>query len=163
MGMLATMINSIALHNTLSKQGVATRLMMQIGMQNIYEPYSRGKALAYLQKGYVLILGGGSGRPCFTTDSAASLAAIELGVDVLVKGTQVDGIYSEDPKKNKNARLYRHITIEEALEQRLGVMDLTALTLCREAHLPIIVYNATKPGRLRQVLKNSDLGTFVQT
>lgn len=162
MGMLATMINSIALYNTLVKEGVGTRLMTQIGMKNIYEPYSRAKALAYLKKGYIVIIGGGLGKPCFTTDSAASLCAIELGVDILMKGTHVDGIYSADPKKDKGAVLYTHITIEEALEKRLKIMEMTALTLCAEAGLPIIVYNATKSERLFQVLKDPSLGTFVQ-
>lgn len=162
MGMLATMINSIALYNMLVKQGVGTRLMVQIGMNNIYEPYSRGKALAYLNKGYIVIIGGGLGKPCFTTDSAASLCAIELDVDVLMKGTSVDGIYSADPKKDKSAMLYTHITFEEALEKKLKVMDMTALTLCSEARMPIIVYNATKREKLLQVLKNPHLGTLVQ-
>ena len=161
MGMLATMINSLALHNALTQQGIPTRLMSQVPMQSICEAYSRAKALQYLQKNYIVIIGAGLGKPYFTTDTAASLSAIELGVDVLVKGTNVDGIYSADPKKNKQATRYTELNIEQVLQKKLQIMDMTALTLCTEQHLPIIVYNATKKDRLMQVLTKKELGTFI--
>ncbi|MEM7173793.1 MAG: UMP kinase [Bacteroidota bacterium] len=161
MGMLATMINSIALYDMLVQKNIPARLMTQIGMPNIYEPYSRSKALSYLKKGYVVIIGGGLGKPCFTTDSAASLCAIELGVDVMLKGTNVDGIYTSDPKKDKGAKLYSALTIDQALKEKLHVMDFTALTLCQESNMPIIVYNSTKVDRLLGVLQNPKLGTLI--
>ncbi len=161
MGMLATIINGIALQDSLLKRGIEARLMTRISMMTICEAYNRNKALQYLEKRKVVIIAGGLGKPYFTTDSTASLSGIELGVDVLLKGTNVDGIYSVDPKKEPNAILYKDISIKEVLTKKLRVMDMTALTLCAEEHLPIIVYNATKPGKLMQVIQKKQAGTLI--
>lgn len=163
MGMLATVINGIALHNVLLQEGIPARLMTRIPMQTVCEAYNRNKALQYLENRKVVIISGGLGKPYFTTDSTAGLSGIELGVDVLLKGTNVDGIYSADPKKDKQAFLYKEIGVEEVLAKKLKVMDMTALTLCAEEHLPIIVYNSTKPGRLMQVIQKEQVGTFIHT
>lgn len=153
MGMLATMINSMALQSALESNGVMTRLQSAIEMKEIAEPFVRRKAVRHLEKGRVVIFGAGTGNPFFTTDSAASLRAIEINADVILKGTRVDGIYTADPEKDKNATKYDHITFDSVYSKGLNVMDLTAFTLCKENNLPIIVFNMDTPGNLLKLLK----------
>ncbi|MDX1638724.1 MAG: UMP kinase [Balneolaceae bacterium] len=152
MGMLATMINSMALQDSLERLGVYTRLMSAIRMEEIAEPYIRRRAIRHLEKGRVVIFGAGTGNPYFTTDTAASLRAIEVEADVILKGTRVDGIFDSDPEKNPDAEKFPVITGEEVLKRRLDIMDLTAFTLCRENHTPIIVFNMNIPGNLKKVV-----------
>ena len=161
MGMLATMINSMALQSALESNGVMTRLQSAIEMKEIAEPFVRRKAVRHLEKGRVVIFGAGTGNPFFTTDSAASLRAIEINADVILKGTRVDGIYSADPEKDKNATKYDHITFDSVYSKGLNVMDLTAFTLCKENNLPIIVFNMDTPGNLLKLLKGEKVGTLV--
>ncbi len=152
MGMLATMINSMALQDALEQKGVHTRLMSAIRMEEIAEPYIRRRAIRHLEKGRVVIFGAGTGNPYFTTDTAASLRAIEIEADVILKGTRVDGIYDSDPEKNTKAVKFDTITGDEILQRRLDVMDLTAFTLCRDNETPIIVFNMNEPGNLKRVV-----------
>jgi uridylate kinase len=152
MGMLATMINSMALQDALERKGVHTRLMSAIRMEEVAEPYIRRRAIRHLEKGRVVIFGAGTGNPYFTTDTAASLRAIEIEADVILKGTRVDGIFDSDPEKNPDAKKFPTITGEEVLEKRLSIMDLTAFTLCRENETPIIVFNMNIVGNLSKVL-----------
>ncbi|MEJ6505704.1 MAG: UMP kinase [Crocinitomicaceae bacterium] len=161
MGMLATMINAMALQSALESNGVNTRLQSAIEMKAIAEPFIRRKAVRHLEKGRVVILGAGTGNPFFTTDSAASLRAIEINADVILKGTRVDGIYTADPEKDKNATKYDHITFDEVYKKGLNVMDLTAFTLCKENDLPIIVFDMDTPGNLEKVLSGETIGTLV--
>jgi len=161
MGMLATIINSMALQASLEKLGIPTRLMSAIEMKEICEPFIRRRAVRHLEKGRVVIFGAGTGNPYFTTDTAASLRAIEIEADVILKGTRVDGIYSADPEKDKNAKRYDTITFDEAYNQGLQIMDLTAFTLCKENKLPIIVFDINKKGNLKKVLSDSTIGTLV--
>ena len=161
MGMLATMINSMALQSALEFVGVHTRLQSAIEMKEIAEPFVRRKAVRHLEKGRVVIFGAGTGNPFFTTDSAASLRAIEINADVILKGTRVDGIYTADPEKDKNATKYDHITFDSVYSKGLNVMDLTAFTLCKENNLPIIVFNMDTPGNLLKLLKGEKIGTLV--
>jgi len=162
MGMLATMINSMALQDALERKGIHTRLMSAIRMEEIAEPYIRRRAIRHLEKGRVIIFGAGTGNPYFTTDTAASLRAIEIEADVILKGTRVDGIYDSDPEKNSNAKKYDTITGDEVLNKRLNVMDLTAFTLCRDNKTPIIVFNVNEPGNLMKVVnKDRSIGTTV--
>ncbi len=161
MGMLATMINSMALQSALESNGVMTRLQSAIEMKEIAEPFIRRKAVRHLEKGRVVIFGAGTGNPFFTTDSAASLRAIEINADVILKGTRVDGIYTADPEKDKNATKYDHITFDSVYSKGLNVMDLTAFTLCKENNLPIIVFNMDTPGNLLKLLKGEKVGTLV--
>ena len=161
MGMLATMINSMALQSALESNGVMTRLQSAIEMKEIAEPFVRRKAVRHLEKGRVVIFGAGTGNPFFTTDSAASLRAIEINADVILKGTRVDGIYTADPEKDKNATKYDHITFDSVYSKSLNVMDLTAFTLCKENNLPIIVFNMDTPGNLLKLLKGEKIGTLV--
>jgi uridylate kinase len=161
MGMLATMINSMALQSALESNGVMTRLQSAIEMKEIAEPFIRRKAVRHLEKGRVVIFGAGTGNPFFTTDSAASLRAIEINADVILKGTRVDGIYTADPEKDKNATKYDHITFDSVYSKGLNVMDLTAFTLCKENNLPIIVFNMDTPGNLLKLLKGEKIGTLV--
>lgn len=161
MGMLATMINSMALQSALESNGVMTRLQSAIEMKEIAEPFVRRKAVRHLEKGRVVIFGAGTGNPFFTTDSAASLRAIEINADVILKGTRVDGIYTADPEKDKNATKYDHITFDSVYSKGLNVMDLTAFTLCKENNLPIIVFNMDTPGNLLKLLKGEKIGTLV--
>jgi len=162
MGMLATMINSMALQAALESVGLQTRLMSAIEMKEISEPFIRRKAVRHLEKGRVVIFGAGTGNPFFTTDSAASLRAIEINADVILKGTRVDGIYSADPEKNKDAVKYDTITFDEIYEKGLKVMDMTAFTLCKENDLPIIVFDMDTKGNLSKVIAGGDIGTIVQ-
>jgi uridylate kinase len=162
MGMLATMINSMALQDALEQIGVQTRLMSAIRMEAIAEPYIRRRAVRHLEKGRVVIFGAGTGNPYFTTDTAGSLRAIEIEADVILKGTRVDGIFDSDPEKNGNAKKFDRITGDEVLKRRLSVMDLTAFTLCRENKTPIIVFNMNKNGNLKKiVVGGEDVGTTV--
>ena len=161
MGMLATMINSMALQSALESNGVMTRLQSAIEMKEIAEPFIRRKAVRHLEKGRVVIFGAGTGNPFFTTDSAASLRAIEINADVILKGTRVEGIYTADPEKDKNATKYDHITFDSVYSKSLNVMDLTAFTLCKENNLPIIVFNMDTPGNLLKLLKGEKIGTLV--
>ncbi len=162
MGMLATVINSMALQSALERAGVYTRLQSAIKMEQICEPYIRRRAVRHLEKGRVVIFGAGTGNPYFTTDTAASLRAIEIEADVILKGTRVDGIYDSDPEKNKNAVKYETVTFDEVYKKGLKVMDMTAFTLCNENKLPIIVFDMNKPGNLLNVIKGKQVGTLVE-
>ncbi|HWY98557.1 MAG TPA: UMP kinase [Bacteroidia bacterium] len=162
MGMLATIINSMALQASLEKLGIPTRLMSAIEMKEICEPFIRRRAVRHLEKGRVVIFGAGTGNPYFTTDTAASLRAIEIEADVILKGTRVDGIYSADPEKDKKAKRYDTITFDEVYKKGLQVMDLTAFTLCKENKLPIIVFDINKKGNLKRVLQDEKIGTLVK-
>jgi uridylate kinase len=161
MGMLATIINSMALQSALEKKGFPTRLMSAIEMKEISEPFIRRRAVRHLEKGRIVIFGAGTGNPYFTTDTAASLRAIEIEADVILKGTRVDGIYTADPEKDKKAKRYEKITYNEAYENGLQIMDLTAFTLCKENKLPIIVFDITKKGNLKKLLQGQKVGTIV--
>ncbi|MBM3160614.1 MAG: UMP kinase [Bacteroidetes bacterium] len=161
MGMLATMINSMALQAALESAGISTRLLSAIEMKEIAEPFIRRRAVRHLEKRRVVIFGAGTGNPFFTTDSAASLRAIEINADVILKGTRVDGIYSADPEKDKSATKYSTITFDEVYAKGLNVMDLTAFTLCKENNLPIIVFDMDTPGNLKQLLEGKSVGTIV--
>ncbi|HNS10993.1 MAG TPA: UMP kinase [Bacteroidia bacterium] len=162
MGMLATVINSMALQSALERLGVKTRLQSAIKMEQICEPYIKRRAVRHLEKGRVVIFGAGTGNPYFTTDTAASLRAIEIGANVLLKGTRVDGIYSEDPEINKNAIKYDSVTFNEVYDKGLKVMDLTAFTLCNENKVPIIVFDMNRPGNLLKVMEGEQVGTLVE-
>lgn len=161
MGMLATLINSMALQSALEKIGVQTRLMSAIQMQQLCEPYIRRRAVRHLEKGRVVIFGAGTGNPFFTTDSAASLRAIEIEADVVLKGTRVDGVYSADPEKNPDAKRYNNISFDEVYAKGLHVMDMTAFTLCKENNLPIIVFDMNMPGNLLKLVKGGNVGTLI--
>jgi len=162
MGMLATVINSMALQAALEGLGVFTRLQSAIKMEAICEPFIRRRAVRHLEKGRVVIFGAGTGNPYFTTDTAASLRAIEIEADVILKGTRVDGIYTADPEKNKKAKRFDRITFEEVYERNLKVMDMTAFTLCQENNLPIIVFDMNRKGNLMKVVKGDKVGTLVE-
>jgi len=162
MGMLATMINSMALQAALESVGVQSRLQSAIEMKEIAEPFIRRRAVRHLEKGRVVIFGAGTGNPYFTTDSAASLRAIEINADVILKGTRVDGIYTADPEKDKNATKYDMISFDDVYSKGLNVMDMTAFTLCKENDLPIIVFDMDTPGNLKKVLKGEQVGTIVR-
>lgn len=161
MGMLATIINGMALQNILEKNEVKTRLLSALQVNQVCEPYIRRRAVRHLEKGRVVILAAGTGNPFFTTDTAASLRAIELDADVVLKGTKVDGVYSADPEIDKNAVKFDNISFSEVLSNRLNVMDMTAFTLCQENELPIIVYNAYKKGVLKNIIEGKHEGTLV--
>lgn len=163
MGMLATVINSLALQNSLEKLGVQTRVQTAIEMPKIAEPFIKRKAQRHLEKGRVVIFGAGTGNPYFTTDTAAALRAIEMNVDVVIKATKVDGIYDKDPVKYKDAVKYEKITYNEVLTKDLKVMDATAISLCRENKLPIIVFDSLKEGNLKKVVMGENIGTIVLT
>ena len=161
MGMLATVINSMALQSALEKLGVSTRLLSGVTIQRVCEPYIRRRALRHLEKGRVVIFGAGIGSPYFTTDSAASLRAIEIEADVVLKGTRVDGIYTADPEKDPAAVRYPQITFDEVIAKKLNVMDMTAFTLCKENNLPIIVFDMNKSGNLQRLAEGERIGTLV--
>lgn len=163
MGMLATVINGMALQSGLEKAGLFTRLQSAIKMEQIAEPYIRRRAMRHLEKGRVVIFGAGTGNPYFTTDTAASLRAIEIEADVILKGTRVDGVYTADPEKDKTARKYDNLTFEEAYRKNLNVMDLTAFTLCQENKLPIIVFDMNTRGNLLKVINGEPVGTLVSS
>jgi uridylate kinase len=161
MGMLATVINGMALQAGLEKIGVYTRLQSAIKMEQIAEPYIRRRAIRHLEKGRVVIFGAGTGNPYFTTDTAGSLRAIEIKADVILKGTRVDGIYTADPEKDPTATKYESITFQDCISKNLRVMDMTAFTLCMENDLPIVVFDMNKPGNVRRVVSGEDVGTLV--
>ncbi|QMU30292.1 UMP kinase [Adhaeribacter radiodurans] len=164
MGMLATVINSMALQSALEKEGISTRLLSGINIQQVCEPYIRRRAMRHLEKNRVVIFGAGIGSPYFTTDSAASLRAVEIEADVVLKGTRVDGIYSADPEKNPDAVRFTHLTFQDVFEQNLNVMDMTAFTLCKENDLPIIVFDMNRAGNLCRILNGDDsVGTLVSS
>ncbi len=162
MGMLATVINALAIQASLEQRGVATRVLTAIEMRPVAEPYIRRRAQRHLEKGRVVIFGAGTGNPFFTTDTAAALRANEIGANVLMKATNVDGVYDDDPRKNPNAKRYEELDYTTALTQNLGVMDATAVSLCRENRLPILVFNLTRPGSIIRVLRGEKIGTLVK-
>ena len=162
MGMLATVINSMALQDALEKTGVKTRLLTAIKMEQICEPFIRRRAVRHLEKGRIVIFGAGTGNPYFTTDTAASLRAIEINADAVLKGTRVDGIYTSDPEKFADAVRYEEITFTEVYEKSLNVMDMTAITLCQENNLPIIVFDMNKPGNFMRIANGDPIGTLVK-
>jgi len=161
MGMLATVINGLALQDSLEKAGVFTRVQTAIDMQELAEPYIRRKAMRHLEKNRVVIFVAGTGNPYFSTDTAASLRAIELGADVILKATKVDGVYSADPKKDKTAKKFKSLKYIQVLKKSLKVMDATAVSLCMDNKLPIIVFNLTKKGNIKRVLMGDKIGTIV--
>lgn len=161
MGMLATVINSMALQSALENNGVASRLQSAIEMKEVAEPFIRRRAVRHLEKGRVVIFGAGTGNPYFTTDTAGALRAIEIQANVILKGTKVDGIYSADPRKDPNATRFSEISFTEAYERNLNVMDMTAFTLCRENSLPIIVFDINTPGNLARIVQGDAIGTLV--
>lgn len=162
MGMLATVINCMALQNALESIGVETRLQSAIKMEQICEPYIRRRAMHHLELGKIVIFGAGTGNPYFTTDTAASLRAIEIKADVVLKGTRVDGIYTADPEKDPTATRYDEITFQEVFDKGLNVMDMTAFTLCHENKLPIIVFDMNKPGNFMKIAEGEQIGTLVR-
>tara|TARA_Y100000385_G_C12901578_1_gene554448 strand:+ start:63 stop:770 length:708 start_codon:yes stop_codon:yes gene_type:complete len=161
MGMLATMINSMALQSALESIGLITRLQSAIEMKQIAEPYIKRKAVRHLEKGRIVIFGSGTGNPFFTTDSAASLRAVEIDCDVILKGTRVDGVYDSDPEINDNAIKYDSLTFDEAYEKKLKIMDMTAFTLCKENQIPVVVFDMNKTGNLKKVILGENIGTLV--
>ncbi len=163
MGMLATVINGLALQSACEDAGIPTRLQSAVHINELAEPFIRGKALRHLEKGRVVIFGGGTGNPYFTTDSAAVLRAIEIKADVILKGTRVDGIYTADPEKDQKATKFDFISFEEVLHKGLKVMDTTAFTLSQENELPIIVFDMNKPGNLLKVVLGEKIGTTVKS
>ncbi|MCA6074230.1 UMP kinase [Fulvivirga sedimenti] len=162
MGMLATVINGMALQSALERIGLFTRLMSGIKMEQVCEPFIRRRAIRHLEKGRIVIFGAGIGNPYFTTDSTASLRAIEIQADVVLKGTRVDGVYTADPEKDPSATRYSTLTFREAYEKNLNIMDMTAFTLCQENGLPVIVFDMNKPGNLLKILKGEKYGTLIQ-
>jgi uridylate kinase len=161
MGMLATVLNALALQEMLEKLGQPTRVQSAIGIYSVSEPFIRRRAIRHLEKGRVVILAAGTGNPFFTTDTCAALRATELQVDVLLKATKVDGIYSADPKKVKDATLYNEISYEHVLREKLRVMDLTAITLCMERGIPLVVFNLRTPGNIARVMRGDKIGTKI--
>lgn len=161
MGMLATLINAMALQSSLEQNGMYTRLMSGIKVESVCEPFIRRRAIRHLEKGRIVIFGAGIGNPYFTTDSTAALRAIEIEADVVLKGTRVDGVYTADPEKDKNATKYGTLSFQEAYEKNLNIMDMTAFTLCQENNLPIIVFDMNVPGNLENLVKGEEIGTLI--
>lgn len=161
MGMLATMINSMALQSALESIGLITRLQSAIEMKQIAEPYIKRKAVRHLEKGRIVIFGAGTGNPFFTTDSAASLRAVEIESDVILKGTRVDGVYDSDPEKNSNALKFDTLSFDQAYDKQLKIMDMTAFTLCKENEIPVVVFDMNSPGNLKKVILGEKIGTLV--
>ena len=161
MGMLATMINSMALQSALESIGLITRLQSAIEMKQIAEPYIKRKAVRHLEKGRIVIFGAGTGNPFFTTDSAASLRAVEIESDVILKGTRVDGVYDSDPEKYSNALKFDTLTFDQAYDKQLKIMDMTAFTLCKENEIPVVVFDMNNPGNLKKVILGDKIGTLV--
>jgi len=162
MGMLATVMNAMALQDAMKHQGIDCRVQSALNLEQVAEPYIRGKALRYLEEGKVVIFGAGTGNPFFTTDTAAALRGVEMNAEVVIKATKVDGIYTADPKKDKTATRYKNITFDEAIAKNLQVMDATALTLCRDQKMSIIVFNIFKDGALKRVILGQEEGTLVK-
>ena len=161
MDMLATVMNSLALADTMNKAGLTARVMSAIAIDQVVEPYVRPKALQYLEEGKVVIFAAGTGNPFFTTDTAAALRGAEIGAEMVLKATKVDGVYSADPKKDPNATRYEKISFDDAIGQNLGIMDATAFALCRDQKLPIKVFSIFKNGALKRVVMGEDEGTLV--
>lgn len=161
MGMLATVINGMALQDALERAGISTRLQSALEINKVCEPFIRRKAIRHLEKNRIVIFAAGTGNPFFTTDTAASLRAIEIDADVVLKGTRVDGIYNADPEKNKSAQKFESISFADVLMNRLNVMDMTAFTVCQENNLPIIVFNMNTPGNLKRIVAGEPIGTLV--
>jgi|TARA_B110000305_G_scaffold240657_1_gene311968 uridylate kinase len=161
MGMLATMINSMALQSALESIGLITRLQSAIEMKQIAEPYIKRKAVRHLEKGRIVIFGSGTGNPFFTTDSAASLRAVEIESDVILKGTRVDGVYDSDPETNSNAVKFDTLTFDQAYDKQLKIMDMTAFTLCKENEIPVVVFDMNISGNLKKVILGDKIGTLV--
>jgi uridylate kinase len=161
MGMLATVINALAMLDAIEQAGTACRVMSALSMDQVCESYTSRKAIAHLEQGCVVIFAAGTGNPFFTTDSAASLRAIEIGADIMLKATKVDGVYSADPVTNPDATLYQRISYDEALARKLGVMDATALVLCSEHNMPVRVFNIFQSGHLGRIIEGQDVGTLV--
>lgn len=162
MGMLATLLNALALQDGLEKAGIVTRVMSAIEMKELAEPYIRRRAIRHLEKGRVVIFAGGTGNPYFSTDTASALRAMEIGAEVILKGTKVDGVYSSDPTANKRARRFTKLAYIEVLKRGLKVMDSSAITLCMDNGLPIIVFNLNQYGNIRRVLLGEDVGTIIK-
>lgn len=163
MGMLATMINALALQDALEKMEVPTRVQTAIEISKLAEPYIRRRAIRHLEKGRVVIFAGGTGNPYFSTDTTAALRAVEISADVLLKGTQVDGVYSDDPKTNPKAKRLTELTAMQAIRERLRVMDTTAFTLCMENQLPVIVFNLYRNGNIKRVVRGESVGTLIKS
>ncbi|ERM84932.1 uridylate kinase [Rhodonellum psychrophilum GCM71 = DSM 17998] len=161
MGMLATLINAMALQSALEQNKMYTRLMSGFKVENVCEPFIRRRAIRHLEKGRIVIFGAGIGNPYFTTDSTASLRAIEIEAEVVLKGTRVDGVYTADPEKDKNATRYTTLSFQEAYEKNLSIMDMTAFTLCQENNLPIIVFDMNKSGNLEKLVMGEEIGTLI--
>jgi len=162
MGMLATVINAMAIQAMLEKQGMYTRLMSAIKMEQLAEPYVRRRAMRHLEKNRVVIFGAGTGNPYFTTDTAGSLRATEISADVILKGTRVNGIYSADPEKDPSAKKFETMSFKQCIDMNLKIMDMTAFTLCMENNLPIIVFDMNEPGNLKRVVMGEKVGTLVK-
>jgi len=162
MGMLATVMNALAMQDAIEKTGTDCRVMSALTIDQVCEPYSTRQAVRHLEQGRVVIFAAGTGNPFFTTDSAASLRAIEIGADIMLKATKVDGVYTADPVTSPDATLYKRISYDEALAQKLGVMDATALVLCSENNMPLRVFNMFEAGQLGRIVDGQDIGTLVQ-
>ena len=160
-GMLATVMNAVAVRDALEKIGVVTRVLSAIEIKQLAEPYIRQRAIRHLEKGRVCIFAAGTGNPFFTTDTAAALRAVEIGAEVLLKGTKVDGVYDKDPAKHDDARRYHRVSFDDALVHNLRVMDATAFTLCRDNEIPIVVFDMNQPGNIREVVRGTDVGTMI--
>ena len=163
MGMLATVMNALALQDAMRRVGLKSRVQSALNNEQVAEPYIRGKAMRYLEEGRVVIFAAGTGNPFFTTDTAAALRGMEMNVDVVIKATKVDGVYTDDPKSHPDAMRYKRLTFDEAIVKKLKVMDATALTLCRDQKLPICVFSIFKPGALKRVVQGEDEGTLVHS
>ncbi len=162
MGMMATVMNAIALQDAIERQGEVVRVISALYIKEVAEPYIRRRAIRHLEKKRIILFAAGTGNPYFTTDTAASLRAMEIGADVVLKGTKVDGVYSEDPRLNRKARRYAQISFTDALTNKLGVMDATAMSLCRDNDMPIVVFNVTEPGNLARAVRGEAVGTLVR-
>jgi uridylate kinase len=162
MGMMATLINSLAIQGELENLGIRSKILSGIAVDPVCEAMSRKRAIGYLEQGNVVIIAGGTGNPYFTTDSASALRALEISADVILKGTRVDGVYSSDPEKNKDAVKYDSLSFDEAYEKGLKIMDLTAFTLCRENDMPVIVFDMNKKGNLLRIINGEKIGTIVK-
>jgi uridylate kinase len=162
MGMLATVINALALQDVLEKIGVDTRVMTAVRMESVAEPYIRRRAIRHLEKGRLVIFAAGTGNPFFTTDSGAALRAIEIGADLLLKATKVDGVYDKDPKKHADAQRYERLSYDQVIARDLQVMDTAAFALCRDSDLPLRIFDMAQPGTLLRILRGEDIGTLVQ-
>lgn len=161
MGMLATVMNALALQDAFRVEGVVSRVQSALNIEQVAEPYIRGKAIRYLEEGRVVIFGAGTGNPFFTTDTAAALRGMEMNADIVIKATKVDGVYTDDPNKNASATRYQHLSFDEAIQQNLKVMDATAFTLCRDQKMPLAVLSVFKPGALARFVMGEDEGTLV--